>query len=83
MIECAPCESEEVFEIVIIQNFLFSKNFEKYFNFEQKLICLINLNLLGFYDCDSEMRGGVCSARIPSEANQHLERGQCQTRGTN
>ena len=42
MIKCAPCESEEVFEIVIIQNFLFSKNFEKYFNFEQKLICLIN-----------------------------------------
>ena len=29
MIECAPCESEEVFEIVIIQKFLFSKNFQK------------------------------------------------------
>ena len=33
MKKCAPCESEEVFEIVIIQKFLFFERISKMFYF--------------------------------------------------
>ena len=56
MNKCALCESEEVFEIVIIQKFLFSKNLKIIltFNFEGDHFELIRIFMIMILECVGE-----------------------------